>query len=114
MSLLSGQNAYVHVRMRLPGKNVSGVSVQARVIHQNSVMKRIFAALKSKSPSSIDVAEDVPPTTTLSAEDVVMPDIYADEHVATVSDLKIISPASPDADDEAGFNPYDTAVLQNK
>ncbi len=77
-------------------------------------MKRIFGALKTKLSSPTDVAEDDLPTTTMSAEDVVMPDIYADEHVATVSDLKIIGPSSPDADDAEGFNPYDTAVLQKK
>ena len=77
-------------------------------------MKRIFGALKTRLSSPADVAEDDPPTATMSAEDVVMPDIYADEHVATVSDLKIIGPSSPDSDDAEGFNPYDTAVLQKK
>ena len=43
-----------------------------------------------------------------------MPDIYADEHDAAVSDVKVLGPASPDTDNSIGFNPYDTAVLQKK
>ena len=43
-----------------------------------------------------------------------MPDISGDEHVATVPDLKIIDPSSPDIDESTGFNPYDTAVLRKK
>jgi len=45
---------------------------------------------------------------------LVMPDIYADEHVATVPHLKVIDLTSPDIDKSIGFNPYDTAVLRKK
>ena len=50
----------------------------------------------------------------LTVEDLVTPDIYAVEHVATVTDLKVIDLSSPDIDKSTGFNPYDTAVLQKK
>ena len=50
----------------------------------------------------------------LTVEDLVMPDIYAVEHVATVPDLKVIDLSSPDIDKSTGFNPYDTAVLRKK
>lgn len=49
-----------------------------------------------------------------SETDVMMPDIYADRHDATEPDLKILDQASPDVDESAGFNPYDTGVLQKK
>jgi hypothetical protein len=47
-------------------------------------------------------------------KNILMPDIYGNEHVATVPDLKIIDPSSPDAEESTGFNPYDTAVLRKK
>jgi hypothetical protein len=62
-----------------------------------------------KSPVVDDQSSD-----TVSVEDVVMPDIYAPEFVATVEDIKIIDLSSPDVDESTGFNPYDTAVLQKK
>ncbi len=47
-------------------------------------------------------------------KNVLMPDIYSDEHVATVPNLEVLDPSSPDTDGSTGFNPYDTAVLQKK
>jgi hypothetical protein len=44
--------------------------------------------------------------------DILMPDIYADEDVDTVWDLKIPDQPSPDINESAGFNPYDTGTLQ--
>jgi hypothetical protein len=63
-------------------------------------------------PEAPDVPEQ--PSKPLTVDDLVMPDIYAVEHVETVPDLKIINPSSPDIDESTGFNPYDTAVLRNK
>lgn len=54
------------------------------------------------------------PSKPLTVEDIVMPDIYAVEHVDTVPDLKILDLSSSDIDKSTGFNPYDTAVLRNK
>ena len=48
------------------------------------------------------------PSDPLSVEDLVMPDIYADEQVATVPHLKVIDLSSPDIDDGGGFDPYDS------
>ncbi len=77
-------------------------------------MKRIIGALKAKlsRPNATVVADQS--SNTVSVEDVVMPDIYADEQVATVWGIKILDPSSPDIDKSTGFNPYDTAVLQKK
>ena len=47
-------------------------------------------------------------------KNVLMPDIYADKYDPTVPLLKILDSSSPDDDKSIGFNPYDTAVLQNK
>jgi len=47
-------------------------------------------------------------------KNILMPDIYGNEHVATVPNLKILDPSSPDTDESTGFNPYDTAVLRKK
>ena len=49
-----------------------------------------------------------------SAQTVTTPDSYSDEHVATVPDLRILEPTSPDTDECRGFNPYDTGVLRKK
>ena len=77
-------------------------------------MKRLFSQTKKAvdQPEDSDVTEQ--PTKPLTVEDLVMPDIYASEHVATVPDLKIIDLSSPEADETDGFNPYDTAVLHEK
>ncbi len=47
-------------------------------------------------------------------KNILMPDIYADERVGTVPDLKVIDQPSPDADTSTGFNPYDTAKMHKK
>ena len=47
-------------------------------------------------------------------KNVPMPDIYSDEYVATVPNLEILAPSSPDINESAGFNPYDTGTLQKK
>lgn len=47
-------------------------------------------------------------------KNVPMPDIYADEHIATVPNLKLVDPSAADSDKSTGFDPYDTAVLQDK
>jgi hypothetical protein len=77
-------------------------------------MKKIIGALKAKLSRPKESVVDDQSSDTVSAEDVVMPDIYADEYVATVQDLKVIDLSSPDIDESNGFNPYDTAVLQKK
>ena len=107
-------------------------------------MKRIFAPAKDKSPQPEAPAADDQSSNTKSVEpddlannecevelsydaempgriesqgpgkNILMPDIYGNEHVATVPDLKIIDLSSPDIDESTGFNPYDTAVLRKK
>ena len=46
--------------------------------------------------------------------DAPMPDIYTDEDAATVPDLKVLDPDSPDTDKLDEFDPDDTVVLQKK
>ena len=58
------------------------------------------------TPESIDNGE--------SAEDFLMPDIYAEKHAATQPLLKTIDPTAPDIDASTGFNPYDTVVFLKK
>ena len=48
------------------------------------------------------------------AKDVLMPDIYSDEHVATVPNLKTLDQPSLEDGESAGINPYDTGILQKK
>ncbi len=95
-------------------ETVSSVSVRKLIIYKNSVMKRIFTALKNRpSQSEATVADDQSSDSVL-VEDVVMPDIYGDEDVAAVPETKIIDQSSPDIEEPTGFNPYDTAVLRKK
>ena len=117
---------------------VSSVAVRKCIINQNSVMKRIFAALKGKTSQAEDPAADDQSSnvvcdelvnndeveTSYDAEipgriesqgpgkNILMPDIYGDEYVATVPDLKIIDLSSSDIGESTGFDPYDTAVLR--
>ncbi len=77
-------------------------------------MKRIIRWLETifsgaKAPFVGDQSSNA-----VSVDDLVTPDIYADEHVATVPDLRTLVPSSPDIDKSEGFNPYDTAVFQKK
>ena len=121
---------------------VSSVAVRKCIINQNPVMKRIFAALRDKVSQAEDpVADDQSSNVVCDESDdlvnndyevemsydaeipgriesqgpgknVLMPDIYGDEYVATVPDLKIIDLSSSGVDESTGFNPYDTAVLR--
>jgi len=78
-------------------------------------MKRIIGALKAKMSRPKSPAVDDQYGDAVSTEEASMPDIYGDEFVATVQDIKIIDLSSPeDVDESTGFNPYDTAVLQKK
>ena len=75
-------------------------------------MKRLIVALRKMfSRPEVRVVDDQS-ANTVSVENLVMPDIYADEYTETVPDLKPddLSPALFDT--TAGFNPYDTAALQ--
>jgi hypothetical protein len=62
-----------------------------------------------KAPVSADQ-----PCNAVSAEDILMPDIYAVRNVDTVPDLEILDSSTPDVDGSEGFNPYDTAILRKK
>ena len=77
-------------------------------------MKRIIewaATMFSRPEAPI---EDEQPSKPLRVDDLVMPDIYADELADTVPLLRVIDQSSPDIDKSTGFNPYDTAVLRKK
>ncbi len=67
-----------------------------------------------KVKASRDAAAPGQVKTRLSGEDVLMPDIYADRHDVTESDLVLLDQSIPDSDESTGFNPYDTGVLQKK
>jgi len=114
---------------------VRPVSESKLTIRQSSFMKPIIGALKAKWPrpkAPVCVKADDPATNDDNVEmasdgemhgridsqgpgkNILMPDIYGNEDVATVPDLKILGPSSPDTDESTGFNPYDTAVLRKK
>lgn len=65
---------------------------------------------------SITSDADVPhrSDTVGTGKDISMPDIDADGDVVTEPDLKILGQPSVDVEESAGFNPYDTGVLQKK
>ncbi len=74
------------------------------------VIEWVVAMLpRRRAPEVVDQ-----PSKSIAVEDLVVPDIYAVEHVDTVPVLKIIDLSSPDIDKSTGFNPYDTAVLRKK
>ena len=75
-------------------------------------MKRIIEWMEKKLSHPEAPVVDERPSKRLTVDDLVMPDIYAVEHVETVPDLKIIDLSA--ADESDGFNPYDTAVLRKK
>jgi len=78
-------------------------------------MKRIFKALRARMSRPKSPVVDDQSSYAVSTDEASMPDIYGDEFVATVQDIKIIDLSSPeDVDESTGFNPYDTAVLQKK
>jgi len=64
---------------------------------------------RRRAPEAVDQ-----PSKSIAVEDLVVPDIYAVEHVDTVPVIKVIDLSSPDIDKSTGFNPYDTAVLRKK
>jgi magnesium-transporting ATPase (P-type) len=77
-------------------------------------MNRFIKALarnlsRPKAPVAADQACNA-----VSAEDVLMPDIYAVTNVDPVPDLETLDLSTPDIDGSAGFNPYDTAILRKK
>ncbi len=76
-------------------------------------MKSLIAWVETKL-SGPEATPDTQESKPLTVDDLVMPDIYAVEHVDTVPDLKIIDLSSPDIDSSEGFNPYDTAILRNE
>ncbi len=88
-------------------------------------MKRLFTWLETKfSRLRTFVAADQPrePLTPDpdridapgSGTNDLMPDIYADADADTQPYLQILEPSSPDVDESAGFDPYDTGVRQKK
>ena len=76
-------------------------------------MKRISGTHKEKSSQPEAPVADDQSSDTVSVEDVLMPDIYAENSDDTEPLLNILDPSSPD-DESTEFNPYDTAVLQKK
>ncbi len=83
-------------------------------VFDDRVMKPIIAWMQAKlsHPETIDEVGQSPEP--ISTNDFVMPDIYGDDHDATVPDLRIIDLSSSDTDESEGFNPYDTAVFRKK
>ena len=89
-------------------------------------MKRIFRWLETRLPRSESPNPSDPPVASENVKpdesdldqgsptSVEMPDIYGDEYVATVPNLKILDESSPDTDNSTGFNPYDTATMHKK
>jgi len=81
-------------------------------------MKQIASWLQAKISRSRNSIVAEPPRAPVRVKpygpgnDVLMPDIYADQHVANDPCLKILDPSSPDIDKSTGFDPYDTAVLR--
>jgi hypothetical protein len=93
---------------------VRSVSARKRFIHQSIAMNRFIKVLARKlSRPKAPVAADQP-CNAVSAEDVLMPDIYAVKHDAVERKFEVIDQSSPDVDKSAGFNPYDTAILRKK
>jgi hypothetical protein len=82
------------------------------MFHQCPEMKRIVKWIEKKLSYQKARVVNEQPNKQLTVDDLVMPDIYAVEHVETVPDLKIIDLSSPGESSE--FNPYDTAVLRKK
>ncbi len=77
-------------------------------------MKRIIGALKAKLSRPKESVVDDQSSHTVSAEDVLMPDIYGDEHDVTVPLLRILDQPTLEDGESAGFNPYDTAKMQKE
>ncbi len=69
---------------------------------------------ESVKPRGDDYKVDLPYGIQEPAPNAQMPDICADEQVAPAADLDILDQPSPVDDESAGYNPYDTGVLQNR
>lgn len=54
------------------------------------------------------------PDSSDSGENVVMPDIYAENSAPKAIDIEVVSRSSKDDDESTGFDPYDTARLHKK
>jgi hypothetical protein len=93
---------------------VSSVSARIQNIYKVPLMKRIIGALRAKLSRPKSPVVDDHSSHVVSVDEVSMPDIYGDEDDVIVPRLRMIDPSSPDIDKLAGFNPYDTAVLQKK
>jgi hypothetical protein len=61
-----------------------------------------------------DLGIDAPKGLQEPTKNILMPEIYADEHVATVPNLKILGESPPDTDESSGFDPYNTGTLRMK
>ena len=72
-------------------------------------MKRIIEWVKT-TLSRPRIPDDDQPSESLSVEDLVTPDIYAEQK----STSEILDLSSPDSDKKRGFNPYDTGRLHKK
>lgn len=82
-------------------------------------MKRIFRWLGvnvSRGESVTDTTSDFEsnePDINISKKGVLLPDLHAlENNDDTVPNLSIIRPNKADADESAGFDPYDTGVLK--
>lgn len=74
-------------------------------------MKKIFNWLNEHaSPTE---SENQPADSVL-VEDVVMPDIYAEDYEPTVPDLKTIDLRASGSAESEGFDPYDTVRMHKK
>ena len=74
-------------------------------------MNKIFNKLNEQESEteSQDQPDDSAPV-----QDVVMPDIYADDCEPTMPKLKTIDLRASGGDESEGFDPYDTARLHTK
>ncbi len=77
-------------------------------------MKRFIEALKAKLARPKDLIVDDQSSHTVSADDVLTPDIYADEHGDTVPNLEVVGPSVADADQTTDFDLDDTARMRKK
>ncbi len=62
----------------------------------------------------VSYREDISGLAENRGDNILMPDIYADNHDDTELNLSVLDQPSPDFDEPEEFNPYDTAVLQKK
>ena len=72
--------------------------------------KALMVTDPTGDPENVETGDD---NDHVSAQSVVMPDIYAD-HKTTNPRLKVVDLSSPDSDETRGFNPYDTGGLKKR